>query len=226
MAVHVAILKRPYLQWILSGRKTVESRLTRTAQPPYGAVQAGERLFLKVSAGPFLATAVAAEVEQLAQLTPEAVRKLYRKYNAAVCGDAAYWQSKAASRFATFIRLRDVEPIDVGPRYRKVNMKAWHVLPEQASPLMEVALTAGAIRNRYVRWPWPTTRAEADANGEAVTLLLADGQEVRTERVGGRLRWRGWAAYFAAEGLAGGDRVRFVAVGEGRYRVSFHRSRD
>jgi len=50
--IHVAILKPGYIQAILAGTKTIESRLTKTAQPPYGKVVTGERLYLKASGGP------------------------------------------------------------------------------------------------------------------------------------------------------------------------------
>lgn len=43
--LHVAILKPNYIRDILAGTKTVESRLTKTNQPPHGRVETGERLF-------------------------------------------------------------------------------------------------------------------------------------------------------------------------------------
>ena len=58
MPVHVAILMRRYLDLVLAGRKTIESRLTRTSRAPYEQIHAGERIYFKVSAGPFMATAV------------------------------------------------------------------------------------------------------------------------------------------------------------------------
>ena len=51
--IHVAILKPNYIRDILAGDKTIESRFTKTNQPPHGRVAVGERLFLKASGGPF-----------------------------------------------------------------------------------------------------------------------------------------------------------------------------
>ena len=59
MSIHVAILKREYLRMVLSGQKTVESRLAKVRCPPFEQVVAGERLFFKASGGPFMAPAIA-----------------------------------------------------------------------------------------------------------------------------------------------------------------------
>jgi ASC-1-like (ASCH) protein len=115
MPVHVAILLKPYIRLILDGTKTVESRLTVTPRTPYQRIRPGDRIFFKASSGPFMAEAVADRVEFHENLTPQAVARLKRKHNAQVCGDEAYWQWKAHSRYATFIWLRDVKATDRGP---------------------------------------------------------------------------------------------------------------
>lgn len=216
MAIHVAILQSPYLNAVLEGRKTMESRLTRTAQPPYGAIDAGERIFLKRSGGSFVATAQAGAVHSFDQLTPGDVDKLRRRFNAAVGGDPAYWQRKRDARFATFIELRDVRPISIGPTYRKSAYKAWFVLPDEADPVLDVTLTDGALRNGYV----PVKGRTGFFDTEDFELHLPDGQRIRTDLYRGqRIRWRGWRGYFDHHHVQPGDVVRFVREDEGRYRV-------
>ena len=216
MPVHVAILRRPYLDLILAGRKTVESRLTRTAMPPYRAIAPGERVFLKQSAGPFMATAVATHAEFHEGLTPAKVGALRRRLDTAVCGGDAYWHAKRQSRYATFVTLGAVEPIDVGPKYPK-SMKAWHVVDDRLSPLREFRVTAGALRNNYALLPGPLTPGMS-----GFTLVLPDGRAVQTQFTRGQMiRWRGWGPYYRAHGVGPGDRVRFVALAPRRYRVTF-----
>lgn len=217
--IHVAILKAPYIQLVLAGRKTVESRLSKVAMPPYREIAPGERLFFKASGGPFMATARADRCVFFDSLTPAKINTLKDRYNPWVCGDDAYWHAKRQSQCASFILLRDVEPIDVGPRYAPSAYRAWFVLGDDASPLVEVRLTDGAIRNRYVRIPkalaaaWPAGR---------VTLTLPDGREVVTRRLeNGLIQWRGWGAHYQAHAVAAGDAIRFVAHGHRRYVVSF-----
>lgn len=222
MAIHVAILKPIYIRAILDGRKTIESRLTIQERPPYGVMQPGERLFIKASGGPFKATAIAGKVTQFNNLTPKRVESLRRRYQKRVGGDNAYWQSKRSSRFAVFVTLHDVSTLDVGPVYPKVNMKAWHVLDDSASPMFEITLTQGAIHNRYVSLGRDSRIVEAVA---PMTLIMPDGKTVLTKVArGAMLRWRGWGAYYKRHGMLPGDRVRFVATGPRTYRVTFHPS--
>ncbi len=220
MSIHVAILKRPYVKLILSGQKTVESRLTRTAQPPLRSIKSGERLFIKASSGPFMGTAVAGPIEQHEGLEPRDIQRLCRRHNKAVCGDEGYWELKKHSRFAVFIHLEQVESIEVGPVYPK-SMRAWHVLDESLSPLLEVPLTDGAIRNRYLS----LAGASEKMRSRPLTLLLPDGTETGTAFTPGKamLRWRGWGTYYSKHHMTPGDTVRFVAIGPGRYRVTFRK---
>jgi len=216
--IHVAILKPNYIREILGGTKTIESRLTKTNQPPHGRVAAGERLFLKASGGPFMATAVAGKVLSFDGLDPAGVKKIEKRYRRAIGGDDAYWAWKRDSVYATLIALTEVEPMEVGPKYKVAYMKAWYVLDESLSPLRDIVLTAGAIRNRYASLP---SAGKTSTTKRAITLDLPDGERVVTELANGRmLRWRGWGAVYDAAGALPGDRLRFIAVGQGHYRVS------
>ncbi|MFW6059224.1 MAG: ASCH domain-containing protein [Phycisphaeraceae bacterium] len=221
MATHIAILQRPYLDLVLAGRKTLESRLTKTAQPPFGVVSPGDRIYLKRSGGPFAAIARAGDVHSYDNLTPTHIDKLRKRFNDRVRGNADYWRMKRNARYATFIELHDVAPIDVGPDYRKSAYKAWFVLPDAADPVLEVALTTGALRNGYV----PIAgRADFFGAGD-FELHLPDGQRITTDLYRAqRIRWRSWRSYFETANAKPGDLVRFVALGQRRYRVVFNPS--
>lgn len=216
--IHIAILKPGYLKAILDGRKTIESRLTKTMQPPHGKVESGERLFLKASGGPFMATAIAGKVQSFEDLQAKDLKQLRKRYNKRICGDDAYWQMKQESRFATLIELKQVEPIDVGPKYSVAYMKAWYVLDDALSPLRDWTITPGAVKNRYACLP--TAQTNKKTPGQAITLELPDGEVIDTELARGRMiRWRGWGPVYEAAGAKAGDVLRFVALGPRRYAV-------
>jgi len=229
---HIAILLKPYIRLILDGHKTIESRLTKTPMPPFRAVESGDRIYLKASAGPFMATAVADEVTFHEGLTPSKVSALKRRLNKRICGDEQFWQWKRDAKYATFMALRDVEPIDIGPPFEPSRGPAWFVLPDghPVPAVFDIRLTDGAIRNRYVRVPRsvhvfdrPTyggpTREQA---GRSIRLLMPDGQTVATDVVDNNMmRFRGWGSSFEQAGVKAGDVVRFVEVGPRRFRVRF-----
>ncbi len=219
--IHVAILKPDLVQAVLDGRKTVESRLTVQPRPPLGVIEAGERLFLKVSSGPFRATAVASAVREYRDLDPAGVRGLHAEWNDRVLGPTAYWQAKAGSRFAVMVTLTRVEACEVGPAYRIEHMKAWYALPDAASPWHERVITAGAIRNGYLAVP----KTVEIAAGEPFVLTLPDGEVVETPLAEGRrLQWRGWGTWYRAQQALPGDRVVMLHQRDGSYGVRLIRS--
>lgn len=218
MATHVAILMKRYVDLIVQGRKTVESRLTKMRRAPFGAIEPNDRIYFRCSSGPYMATAIAGKVSSHDRLTPAKIATLRRKYNRAVCGDDAYWQWKRDSRYATFIELLDVEPTDTGPQLPPSRGIAWFVCePEPLPEAWQVTLTEGAVRNCYVRLPVksPATRP--------IELLMPDGSVVSTDiRPDGMLRWRGWGGYFRSFGVTAGASVRFERSVPGRYLVTFN----
>lgn len=237
MARHVAILLKRYIELILQGSKTIESRLTRTACAPYRRIEPGDRIYFKESSGPYRAMAVAGEVLFHEGLTPVAVEALRRRHNEAIRGDEGYWARKRHSRYATLIALRDVRAVATGPAIAPSRGIAWFVLGRgrrAVAPardrVVRVTLTPGAIRNCYVRIPRGMGSARIGGvllnggrpAGNPLELTLPDGRSIATEVLGSRLiRWRGWGAYFDAHGVQPGDEVLFVPRGQGRYGVGF-----
>ncbi len=124
---HLVILKKPYLEAILNGRKTVESRFTKTRRDPFGRVLPGDRLFLKVSSGPVRAIATVAAVKIFENLTPRRIAELKQQFNRYIIGSDEYWKSKADCRFGFLVQLKDAETIEP-VRIHKKDWRAWVVL--------------------------------------------------------------------------------------------------
>ena len=127
---HLVILKRPYLDLILTGRKTVESRFMRTKAPPFGRVNSGDRLFFKQSSGPVCAVASAGCVRFFDDLTAEKMAELKDRYNHLIRAADEYWQAMAGSRAGLLVWLRDVKKIEP-VRIDKKDWRGWVVLTEQ-----------------------------------------------------------------------------------------------
>jgi len=129
--LHVAVLLKPYLDMVLAGSKTVECRLTRQACAPFQAIEPGERIYFKQSAGPYGATAIAEQVLFEENLTISRVRELYRSYNHLIRGEREYWMRKKHSRFCTLIWLADLQTVDAGPEIPNLQGRAWLTLDEE-----------------------------------------------------------------------------------------------
>lgn len=129
---HLVILKKPYLDAILAGRKTVESRFYKTRQYWLSRVAAGDKLFLKDSSGPVRATAVVTEVKIFDNLTGPQIAELKQQYNQVIVGDDLYWREKSNSQFGILVWLKDVKAIT--PRFiKKADWRAWVVLSRDES---------------------------------------------------------------------------------------------
>jgi ASC-1-like (ASCH) protein len=127
---HLVILKKPYLEAILAGRKLVESRFTKTKRYAFGRVLPGDKLFLKLSSGPVCAMATAAAVKNFENLTPKQISEIKQQYNHHIQGTDAYWHSRANCKFGFLVRLKEVRAIEP-VRICKKDWRAWVVLTEK-----------------------------------------------------------------------------------------------
>ncbi len=127
MNYHLVILKKPFLDLILTGRKTIESRLYRTKHKWLAQVSAGDKLFLKASSGPVMATATVAAVKHFDNLTARRVAELKQQYNHHIAGDEQYWQDKMNSHFGVLLWLKDAQQIPP-MMITKADWRAWVVL--------------------------------------------------------------------------------------------------
>jgi ASC-1-like (ASCH) protein len=127
---HLVIMKKPYLDAILAGRKRVESRFAKTKRVYIGRVLAGDKLFLKESSGPVRAVATAAAVKDFEKLTPKKISSLKQQYNHLIIGSDEYWQSKVNCRFGLLVWMKTIKRIEP-MRIRKKDRRAWVVLTEK-----------------------------------------------------------------------------------------------
>ena len=127
---HLVILKKQYLDAVIDGSKTVESRLLKGKSPPFWRIEQGDKLFFKQSSGPVRATATAAAVKSFENLTPAKIAEIKSKYNKYILGSDEYWDSKSDSLFCVLVRIESVELIEP-VRIDKKDWRAWVVLTDE-----------------------------------------------------------------------------------------------
>ena len=127
--LHLAIFEEPYLEWILNGRKTIESRFSVHRVAPYGIVDPGDWLVLKRTSGPVLGLCRVTEVEFF-ELDSQTRERLRNKYSGPLCAnDPAFWDARERSCFATMMHVGEVyrlPPVSCAKRDRR----GWVVLPD------------------------------------------------------------------------------------------------
>lgn len=111
VGMHIAILNQPYLNFILEGKKTIESRLSKHKIAPYEKVHPEDFLLLKESAGPIRGIAHVASVIYQSNLTPEKIEKIFDIYNDRICANTAYINKKKESKYASLMFLDEIFPL-------------------------------------------------------------------------------------------------------------------
>lgn len=124
--IHVAVLWPEYLDAVLDGRKTIESRLARTRCAPFGVVTPGDTVYLKQRSGPIRAAARVSRVMFFEGLTPRRVDDIRRRFGTRILGGAEYWAAKrVVARVGTLVWLTDVRRTVRTPAHPPFHGRGW-----------------------------------------------------------------------------------------------------
>jgi hypothetical protein len=125
--VHLGILVEPYLQFVLEGRKTIESRFSARRCAPYMRVRRGDIVLLKRSGGPVVGICQIAHV-WFYRLDPQSWRDIRTEFAQALCAqDPQFWKERESASFATLMRIEHVRSITPLP-WTKRDRRGWVVL--------------------------------------------------------------------------------------------------
>jgi hypothetical protein len=137
-ALHLAVCVEPYLQYILEGKKTVESRFSTRRFAPYHHVGRGDVVLLKQSSGPVVGICLVTHV-WFYELNPQSWQELRSQFAQALCAsDPAFWQEREQAAYATLMRVREVQTIPP-LQFSKRDRRGWVVL-QPAERQLEMSL--------------------------------------------------------------------------------------
>lgn len=126
---HIAILKQPFFDMVLSGEKTIESRWSMVKVAPYKKVSVGDKILLKETGKDVTATANVKKV-QFYELTPEIVEDIRIKYGKLIGTDKFEdWKSTLQKKYCTLIWLDEVTPVEP-IKVKRSNGAGWIVLKD------------------------------------------------------------------------------------------------
>lgn len=119
----------PFLQFMLDGSKTVESRFSAIRCAPYGRVEKGDVILLKRTGGPIVGLCQVTN-RWFYQLDRASWQIIKDKFTKALCAEyPGFWKERESASFATLMRvhhIRAVAPI----RFEKRDRRGWVVLCE------------------------------------------------------------------------------------------------
>lgn len=120
--LHLAVMRAPYLQLLLTGNKTIESRFSVNRIAPFENVSTGDVLALKQQSGPVVGLCV---VEHAAfyELDPPTWRLLRDQFARPLCAeDDDFWAARERARYATLmtvVHAHWIAPVRVEKRDRR-----------------------------------------------------------------------------------------------------------
>lgn len=127
-SVHLAVLLEPYLEFILEGSKTVESRFSKNRIAPFKLVDRGDVILLKRSAAKAISGLCVVSNVWFYQLNVDSWNEIRGEFATALrAEDPLFWEQRKSAHFATLMRISHVQtlpPIEIPKRDRR----GWVVL--------------------------------------------------------------------------------------------------
>jgi hypothetical protein len=112
---HVAIIAPVFADRILSGRKTIECRLTKVRGPAFECVHAGDSVHFREKGGGFRLQATVAGALHIRGLTPRGLGAIRDLFGTDIAASEAFWRSRRGARYASLIWLTDVRATPESP---------------------------------------------------------------------------------------------------------------
>lgn len=128
--VHLAVFTPPFLDLILDGSKTIESRFARVRCAPHGRVNVGDRVLMKASGGPVRGEFLVDRVDFWEALSGVDLQPIAKDYGRAIRADVdpQFWQSRQGCRYVTLMHIRDVKRYDLPRPFPKRDRRGWVIL--------------------------------------------------------------------------------------------------
>ena len=142
MQHHLAIFTQPWLDLILEGKKTIDSRLSKVQCAPYDKISAGDVVYMKESGGLVKGQFIASKVDTYEDLTLEILRNINTQYHQEIFVDLGFQGLRdkwSDSKYATLIHVSNVITYRKPFPYPRKGRTAWVLLDR---PIGQAAYSA------------------------------------------------------------------------------------
>ena len=132
--IHLAIFVEPYLQFILNGTKTIESRFSINRCPPYKTIEDGDIVLLKKSGGPILGICHVSSA-WFYKIDEKSWHTIRKEFSEALCAqDPEFWTKRQNASYATLIKINNVRAIAPMEFYKR-DRRGWVVIKDNGKQL-------------------------------------------------------------------------------------------
>lgn len=123
---HLGVFCEPYLNYMMKGIKTIESRFSKDKRAPYSRISNKDIVFIKKSSGPIVGyfTIKSVKFFELSKTDMEYIKENYSKELAV---SETFFIEKKNRKYATLIFIDEVIPL-IPFKIHKTGMSSWIVL--------------------------------------------------------------------------------------------------
>lgn len=126
-SLHLAILREPYLRFIMEGKKTIESRFAKRACAPYQKISDGDVVILKRAGGAISGICLVEKV-WFYRIEEKSLSFIQDKFGTQICPvDGQFWKERKEAAVATLMLVTKVTTID-SFTITKRDRRGWVVL--------------------------------------------------------------------------------------------------
>ncbi|MFI3163495.1 MAG: ASCH domain-containing protein [Bacillota bacterium] len=123
-SIHLSIVNQPFLDYILNGKKTIESRFTMNRCSPYKKIKRGDIVFIKDSGKKIVAYFIVRSVE-FYENQGGVFNEIKSLYSEDICGyDETFWEQREHKKYISLIwidKVVRIEPFSI----EKKDKRAW-----------------------------------------------------------------------------------------------------
>ena len=126
---HLAIFDKSTVEKILSGEKTFEIRVSQRRIPPFGQVQTGDTVLVKVSGGKLIGQFQIGELCFFENPQQKRLFWLKRNFAQQLCLPPNFWQERKGAKYFTLIKIATFSRFLTPPtNLKKRDRRGWVVL--------------------------------------------------------------------------------------------------
>jgi len=134
MSKHLAIMRKPAIEAILNGTKTIESRFSKRKIPPFGVISVGDLVYIKPPGEEIIGQFKAKKIIFYEGLVEKDLEDIFKEYGRHMevgdkVEDVRYRQEKKQSFYGTLIFISRSERFITPPvKIKKKDLRGWMVL--------------------------------------------------------------------------------------------------